>query len=96
MVNFIQSDLLDIIVITSKVISLSDLQVVENYVKNIKNIDISMVNISHLSQSKSYLKIIEIPYYSYDNPQKHLLSSDIEEITKQNQIFDNIVLISKL
>ena len=54
------------------------------------------IDVSCLPQSKFYLKIIDIPYYSHDNPSKYLLFNDIEEIIKQNQIFDNVILISKL
>ena len=46
--------------------------------------------------SKSYLKIIGIPYYPYsDNRQTKLSSDDIQHILKQNHIFDNISLASK-
>jgi len=47
-----------------------------------------------LSRLKN-LKIIGIPFYPHDNSQEHLMSSDIETILKQNQIFDNISLASK-
>jgi len=47
--------------------------------------------------SKSYLKIIGIPYYPYlDDRQTKLTLNDIENILKQNHIFDNISLASKL
>jgi len=42
------------------------------------------------------LKIIGIPYFPHDISQEHLSSSDVENIIKQNQIFDNVVLTSKL
>ena len=60
LVDFICFDLLGIIVITCKVTSSSDLQVIENYIKNVNCIDIIGVDIPHLLQSKSYLKIIDI------------------------------------
>ena len=77
-------------VVTYKVASPSDLQIIENYVKNVEYIDVS-----HLLQSKFYLKIISISYYPYDNQSLCLSSNDIEVIIKQNQIFDNVVLASK-
>ena len=49
----------------------------------------------HLPQSKSYLKIIGIPYFPNGNLQDHLNSSDIENIIKQNHIFNNVTLASK-
>jgi len=63
LVNFIHLDPLDITVITCKVASLSDLQVIENYIKNMNYINIMEVNTPCLPQSKSYLKIISIPYF---------------------------------
>ena len=96
LVDFICSNPSGITVITNKVAPPSDLQIIKNYIKNVKNIDALTVDVSHLSQLKSYLKIIEIPYYLHDDSQKHLSFSDVEEIIKQNQIFDNIILTSKL
>ena len=95
LVDFICYNQLGIIVITSKVVSPSDLQIIENYIKNVKNINTSAVDIPCLLQSKSYLKIIGIPYYSQNNPQKCLSSNNVKEIIKQNQIFNNIILTSK-
>ena len=83
-------------VVICKVASSSDLQLIENYVKNVKYIDAIDVNISCFSQSKFYLKIIGILYYFYNDLSKSLLSNNIKEIIKQNQIFNNIVLASKL
>ena len=48
LVNFIYSDLLGIMVVTCKVTSLSDLQVIKNYIKNVNCIDITKVDTSHL------------------------------------------------
>ena len=95
LVDFIHSNQLDIMVVTSKVVFLSDLQLIKNYIKNIKNINALAVDVPCLSQSKSYLKIIGILYYLQDNPQKYLLSNDDKEIIKQNPIFDNIILTFK-
>jgi len=83
-------------VVTNKVVVQSDLYVIENYVKKIDDIDSINVKVSWLPQSKFYLKIIGIPYFSYDKSNERLLSSNVESIIKQNQIFDNIILASKL
>jgi len=85
-----------IMVVTSKVVLQLDLHIIENYVKNVDDIDTSNVEVSQLLQSKFYLKIIGIPYFSHDNSQKCLSLGDIENIIKQNQIFNNVVLTSKL
>ena len=96
LVDFIRSDLTGIMVVTNKVAVQSDLCIIKKYVKNVDNIDSLNVEVPRLPQSKSYLKIISIPYFSYDNSQEHLSSSDVEQIIKQNQIFDNVILTSKL
>jgi len=83
-------------VVTSKVVLQLDLHIIKNYIKNIANIDTSGMEVPRLLQSKFYLKIIGIPYFPYDNLQKCLSSGDIKNIIKQNQIFDNVVLTSKL
>jgi len=64
-------------------------------VKNLESIDSSQVDTPHLPQSKSYLKIIEIPYFLNGNRQEHLNSLDVESIIKQNHIFNNVTLVSK-
>ena len=73
-----------------------DLLIIEQYVKNSNDINALQIEEPHLPKSKSYLKIIGISYYPHSNSQDRLNSSDIETILKQNQIFDNITLVSRL
>ena len=96
LVDFIYSNLLGITVVTNKVLLPSDLLIIENYVKNLENIDFSQVDSPWLPQSKSYLKIIGISYFSHNNMQDCLTSSDVKLIIKQNHIFNNTTLVSKL
>ena len=62
MVDFVQSDSVGITIVTNKFASASDLQFIENYVKSTNCINSQEVEVLYLSQSKSYLKIIGIPY----------------------------------
>ena len=96
MVDFIHSNPLGIMVVTNKVSLPSDLLIIENYVKNSESIDFTQVNSPCLPQSKFYLKIIGIPYFSHSNMQDQLTSNDVKHIIKQNHIFNNVTLISKL
>ena len=75
----------------------SDLLIIKKYIKNLENINSTQVETPQLPQSKFYLKIIGIPYYPHGscNSQECLSSSDVEDIIKQNQIFDNIILAFK-
>ena len=95
LVNYIHSDPLGISVITSKVSQQSDLQIIDQYIKNSSDINTLQVDEPRFPQSKSYLKIISIPFFPHSNSQDHLTSSDVKLILKQNQIFDNVNLASK-
>jgi len=95
LVDYIRSDPLRISIITNKVLLQSDLQIIDQYIKNSEDINALQVDKPCLPQSKSYLKIIGIPYFSHSNSQDCLISSDVETILKQNQIFDNVNLASK-
>ena len=95
LVNFIHSNPLEVTIITNKVLLPSDLLIIEKYVKNSENINSSQVDSPCLPQSKSYLKIIGLPYFPHGNLTDCLTSSDVELVIKQNHIFDNIMLASK-
>ena len=95
LVDYIKSDNTGIIVTTNKVAQLSDLAIIDRYVKNSDDINSLQVEDPRLLKSKSYLKIIGIPYYPHADSREKLSSSDIESILKQNHIFDNISLASR-
>jgi len=96
LINYIQAEPLGITVVTNKVAQSSDLMLIDQYIKNSNDINALQVEEPRLPKSKSYLKIIDIPYYPHSNTQDRLISSNIETILKQNQIFNNISLASKL
>jgi len=91
-IDDLDTDPLGITVITNKVSQQSDLQIIDQYIKNSSDINALQAEEPHLPQLKSYLKIIDIPFFPHGNSQDHLTSSDIEMILKQNQIFDNVTL----
>ena len=95
LVDFICLNMASITVVTNKIAIQSDLYIIENYIKKVDNIDIINVDTPCLSQSKSYLKIIGIPYHPHNSSNKCLTPNNAEDIIKQNQIFDNVVLVSK-
>ena len=82
-----------IVTITIKVVSSSDLQVIEKYVKNIENIKSEDIETLQLSQLKSYLKIY-IPYFM-ENTNIPIISDFVKSIIKFNHIFNNLLLASK-
>ena len=95
LVDFICSGLLEVTIVTNKVLLPSDLLIIESYVKNSENIDSSQVDFPYLPQFKFYLKIIGVLYFLHENMQDRLILSDVELIIKQNHIFNNITLMSK-
>ena len=92
--DFIISDSKGIIITTNNVASNSDLLEIEKYVKNLLKDNDNTVSSPRLPQSKSYLKIIGIPYY-IDNSSTHIFSEDIKHILKNNHIFNNIIFASR-
>ena len=95
LVDYIRAEPLGITVVTNKVSQLSDLMLINQYIKNSNDVNTLQVEEPWLPKSKSYLKIIGILYYSHNNLQECLTSNDIKMILKQNQIFNNISLASK-
>ena len=95
LVDYIQSKNSGITVITNKVALQSDLSIIDNYIKSSNNINSLQVEEPRLPKSKSYLKIIGIPFFLHANSQEKLSSNNINMILKQNHIFDNISLASK-
>jgi len=95
LVNYICSNNTGISVIVNKVAQQSDMAIIDKYIKNSNDVNSLQVEDAHLPMSKSYLKIIGIPYYPYPDHQTKLTSNDIENILKQNHIFNNISLTSK-
>ena len=60
--DVIHSDSRELTITTNKVAFLLDLNTIKKYIKNIKAIDLNDIMIPRLSQSKLYLKILDIPY----------------------------------
>ena len=94
MVNFVQLDPSETVIMTNKVASPLDLQTIKNYVKNTDCINTEEVEVSIIPQSKSYLKIMGIPYLQ-ENMNTLLTSKVVEDIIKKNHIFNNIALVSR-
>ena len=93
LVDYICSEPLGITIITSKVSKQSDLLIIDQYVKNLNDINALQVKQPRLPKLKSYLKITGIPFYPHANSQERLTSNNIETILKQNQIFDHFFSI---
>ena len=94
MADFIHADNRSVVITTTKVTENLDLETIKRYVKNTNNIKMMQVELPRLSQSKSFLKIIGIPYLKEDT-NKPITADVVEKIIKNNHIFKNIVLASR-
>ena len=79
--NYIQSELIGITIVNDEVALSLNLQVIENYVKNVKNVNLEYIEAPRLPQLKFYLKIIGIPYLM-ENTNIPIMSDFIESIIK--------------
>jgi len=93
--DYICTNPIGITIITNKVSQQLDMAIINNYVKSLNDINSLQIDEPCLPKSKSYLKIIGIPFFPHANSQERLTPNDIEMILKQNHIFDNISLASK-
>ena len=80
-----------LVISTNKIAGALDLQTIEKYVKNTNNIKANQIKTSRLSQSKSFLKIIDIPFIS--NFTNIWITVEVEKTIKNNYIFNNVVLV---
>jgi len=94
MADYIYIDSKSIIITTNNVVSPSDLQAIEKYVKSTSSVNADQVQSLRLPQSKLYLKIVSISYL-YEATNTHITSKEVERILKNNHIFNDIVLASK-
>ena len=92
--DFICADIKGVIISTNSIALNSNLQEIKKYVKNSLQINDNSIVTSRLFQSKSYLKIVRIPYY-IDKSNTRISLEDIKRILKNTHIFNNIVLASK-
>jgi len=66
-----------LVITTNKVVAILNLNTIEKYIKNINIVDTNEVISPKLFQSKSYLKILGIPYYIKDTDYYGVLYTNI-------------------
>jgi len=91
--DYIRANKSGIIIVTDKVMSPLDLQTMKKYIKNSNQINTDKVEFPRLPQSKSYLKIISLPYFM-NNTNMPIKADMVKIILKNNHIFNNISLVS--
>ena len=91
-IDFIHVTNNGIIITTNKLANNLDLSTIKKYLKNIKNVDLNSIESPHLPKSKSYMKIIGLPY----KINQGVITPDfIKGVLKDTHIFKDIVLASK-
>ena len=90
--DFIQLNVNGIIITTNKPASNLDLSTIEKYLKSIQNVNLDSIESPHLPKSKSYMKIIGLPYSS----ELGVMSPDIiKGVLKNSHLFKDATLTSK-
>ena len=79
------------IIITNQVASAQDMSIIEDILKNSENINEVLIESPYLSQSKLFLKILSLLYYS-ENTKKAISPDIISGVLKESYIFNNIVI----
>ena len=91
--DFIQITNNGIIITTNKPANMLDLSTIEKFLKNIDNVNLDLIEGLCLPKSKSYMKIIGLPY----KIKQGVITPDyIEGILKETYLFKDVVLASKL
>ena len=92
--DFVYSDYTEIMIVTNKVATSLNLQIIEKYIKETYQINLEKVKIPKLPQFKLYLKIISI-LYLLKNTNTPISADVVETIIKNNHIFNNIIIVSR-
>ena len=90
--DFIRFNVNGIIITTNKPTSDLNLSTIKKYLKNVQNVNPDSIESPHLPKSKSYMKIIGLPYSS----ELGVMSPDIiEGVLKDSHLFKDATLASK-
>ena len=92
--NFIHIDKVGIIITIRFTAFEQDMRTIETAIKNSEKINKNFVKSPHLSQSKSYLKILGLFYFA-KNMNEPITSQIVKEVLKKSHIFKDIEFSSK-
>jgi len=82
-----------IAIVTNNVPNPSDLSIIEKYFKSVEGINGNDILSPRLPQSKSYLKIIGLPYLQADG--NKITSENVTDFMKHIDLFKNVFLATK-
>jgi len=81
-----------VIITTNRPANATELSRIENFLKKIDNIDLISIEAPHLPKSKSYMKIVGLPYNSELGT---ITPNFIEGVLKETHLFKDATLASK-
>ena len=93
-IDFVRFDYRRLIIVSNKVVFSSNICVINNYAKNTNNLNFNDVQDAQLPQSKSYFKILGIPYL-IKNINTPIDLNVLEGIIKATHVFNDIKITSK-
>jgi len=77
----------------NKPVNMLNLSTIKKFLKNIDNVNSDLIEGPHLPKSKSYIKIVGLPY----KIKQGVITPDyIEGILKETYLFKDVILASKL
>jgi len=82
-----------IAIVTNNVPNPSDLSIIEKYFKSVEGINGNDIPSPRLPQSKSYLKIMGLPYLRADG--NKITSENVTDFMKHIDLFENVSLATK-
>ena len=93
-IDFIHLDHRSLILVSNKVVAQSNISIISNYIKDANNMNVNDIQDGQLLQSKSYLKILELPYM-IENTNTPIDVGAVKNIIKSTHIFNNIKVAFK-
>ena len=93
--DFIHMEKVGIIMTTNQAASVQDIGIINKILKEAENINWDLINSPQLLQSKLFLKILSLLYFS-ENTNHRITSELVKRVIKELHIFNDITLASKL
>ena len=93
-IDFIHPDYRGLILVSNKVVVQSDISIISNHIKNASNMNANNIWEGWLLQSKSYLKILGLPYL-IENINTPIDAEVAKSIIKSTYIFNDIKVALK-
>jgi len=92
--DYICSDNKKIVIMTNKVAAMSDLNIIEKYVKKLNNVNTTKLHIEEQLRDLCFCDSNNFPNYFIEDTELSITPDIIKSVIKSTYIFNDIVLIS--